>query len=116
MNEEQLARRVALMIESIPDAFFSVDKRWRITYVNREAEKILEKRREELLEKNMWNVFPGMMVSSFQNEYFKAIAEQRAIEFEEYSPAYDKWFEIHATPFSEGLCVYFHDITERKKD
>lgn len=114
-EEEQLTRRIARMIESIPDVFLSVDKRWRITYANREAEKIFEKRREELLGKNMWNVFPNMMVSSFQNDYFKAIAEQRAVEFEEYLPVYDKWFEVHATPFSEGLCIYFHDITERKK-
>jgi sigma-B regulation protein RsbU (phosphoserine phosphatase) len=115
MNVEQSTRYIASMIESIPDAFLSVNKQWQITYVNREAEKILQKKREDLLGKNLWNEFPETLASSFQTEYFRAIKEQRPAQFEEYWSTYDKWFEVHATPFEDGLCVYFHDITQRKK-
>jgi len=115
MNEEQSAWQIAQMIETISDAFFAVDKQWRFIYVNREAEKILKKRRKDLLGKSLWNELPNAMALTFQNEYYKALAEQRAVEFEEYSLTYDKWFKVHAVPFAGGLCVYFHDITERKK-
>lgn len=115
MKEEWAGQHVALMIESIADALFAVDKQWRFTYLNQEAERILIKKREELIGKNMWNEFPIEMVSIFQSEYFKAVAEQHPVKFEGYFSTYKKWFEVRATPFAEGLCVYLHDITERKK-
>ena len=35
--------------------------------------------------------------------------------FEEYFPFIDTWLDIHIYPSTEGLSVYFHDISERRQ-
>src|SRR5918992_962990 len=37
------------------------------------------------------------------------------VAFEAYSPWSDRWGEVHAYPSEEGLFVYAHDITQRKR-
>jgi len=109
-------RQVLDILESISDAFFALDSLWRFTYVNRRAEQILGKRKEELLYKNIWEVLPEAVDSTFQKMFYKAIAKQTPISFEEFYPPFDKWFEVHAYPYRLGLSVYFTDITERKNN
>lgn len=47
----------AALLERLPDAFVSVDPQWHFTYVNAQAETLLGKKREELLGRNVWEVF-----------------------------------------------------------
>ncbi|WCN36955.1 SpoIIE family protein phosphatase [Aneurinibacillus uraniidurans] len=115
MEGEQTHRQIERMMDSIPEAFFAVDRNWRFIYINREAERIFHASRNELHGKNMWNEIPHTIAPSFQTQYFKAVHEKRPIEFEQYMPETKQWFEVHVTPFDEGLCVYFHDITSRKE-
>ena len=103
------------ILESITDAFFALDREWCFTYVNREAERILRRSRRELLGKSIWEEFPKVVGTTFAREYQRAMAEQTTTEFEEYYPPRDGWFEVHAYPSPEGLSVYFHDVTERKR-
>ena len=103
------------ILESITNAFFALDRQWHFTYVNREAERLLRKKREELIGRNVWVEFPQAVGSAFFNEYHKALAEQVSVAFEAYYPPFDTWFEVHAYPSPDGLAVYFQDIGERKK-
>ena len=48
----------AALLERLPDAFVSVDPHWQFTYINRQAEALLGKGREELLGRNVWDIFP----------------------------------------------------------
>jgi hypothetical protein len=38
-----------------------------------------------------------------------------AVQFEEYYPAFDKWFEETAYPFDDGIATHTHDITDGKR-
>ena len=42
--------RVARVLETMNAAFFALDRQWRFTYVNGEAERLLGRTREELLD------------------------------------------------------------------
>src|SRR4051794_39029421 len=44
-----LAERLTMTLESLTDAFFTVDREWRFTYLNAEAERLLRRPKEELL-------------------------------------------------------------------
>ena len=39
--------RTADLLENISDGFFAVDRQWRFTYVNRQAEKLLRRPRQD---------------------------------------------------------------------
>lgn len=103
------------ILESIGDAFFALDKDWIVTYWNKEAEYVLGKKREVVLGKNLWKEYAYEIDSDFYREYHKAVSTGKTVSFEEYSSVLQKWFEVTAYPNSEGLSVYFRDITLRKE-
>jgi PAS domain S-box-containing protein len=107
-------RNVSDMLESISDAFFALDNRWRFTYVNSRAGKLLRKSRDELTGKNIWEEFPEAVGSTFYNEYHKALDKDVPVSFEEYYPPLNTWYGVRAYPYHGGLSVYFRDITDRK--
>ncbi|BDI17245.1 sensor histidine kinase [Nostoc cf. commune SO-36] len=107
--------RIANLLESISDGFFALDKKWRFTYVNGQAERLLQTTQNQLLGKNIWEVFPEIIGTTFYREYQRAILEQVSVEFEEFYPLLNCWLQVHAYPAKDGLSVYFQDITERRK-
>jgi PAS domain S-box-containing protein len=103
------------IIESITDAFFTVDRNFIVSYWNAAAEESIGVKRDLLIGKNLWEVFPeATSLPSYKN-YHQAMASGETIKFEEYNPVYDKWFSVSAYPAKEGLTVYFRDETLRKK-
>ena len=108
-------RELAAIFESITDAFFSLDDKWRFTYLNSEAERVLERKKEELLGKNVWEEFPEAVGSTFYREYHRAVEEQISVTFETFYPPLEIWVEVKAYPSETGLSVYFRDISRRKR-
>ncbi len=103
------------ILESISGGFYALDRDWRFIYLNRRCESLIRRRREELLGRSIWEVFPEAADSVFQEQYRRAVAEGVAVTFETFDASLAAWFEIHAYPSPAGLSVYFHDISERKR-
>src|SRR5688500_9361695 len=107
--------RFTTILESITDAFFALDHEWRFTYVNAEAERVLQRPREQILGKTIWETFPEAVGTLFEREYRRAMTDRVTAEFEEFYPSLHAWFEVRAYPSPEGLSVSFHDVTERSR-
>jgi PAS domain S-box-containing protein len=103
------------LIDSLSEGIFVLDKQWRYTYLNRLAEDLVERPREELLGKNVWELFPEAVDTIIYTESRKAVQEQQARQFEVFYPALNKWFESKLYPTPEGLTIFSRDITERKQ-
>jgi diguanylate cyclase (GGDEF)-like protein/PAS domain S-box-containing protein len=63
----------------------------------------------------LWNEIPAAGEFKLYAELHRAMAEGVVVEFEEYYPAVDGWFEVRAYPFEGGLSVYLRNVTERKE-
>ncbi|HEX7031139.1 MAG TPA: PAS domain S-box protein [Gammaproteobacteria bacterium] len=112
---ENLAERLTATFESISDGFATVDNQWRLTFMNRQAERIVRRPREEILGKNIWEEYKEAAGTGFEHEYRRAKAENRTVTFEEYFPPLKLWLDVTAYPSPDGLAVYFRDITDRKQ-
>jgi PAS domain S-box-containing protein len=114
-REREAREQVTTILESITDAFVAVDREWRYTYVNHEAERLLHRPRAELLGRTIWEVFPAAVGSTSGLQYQRAMAEQVTVAFEAYSPALQIWTEVHAYPSADGLSIFFRDVTDRRR-
>ncbi|HAJ57985.1 MAG TPA: hypothetical protein DCP31_00900 [Cyanobacteria bacterium UBA8543] len=112
---QESKQHITNILESITDAFIALNQEWKFTYLNRQAERLLDRKREQLLSKNLWDEFPESINSSFYRESHKVISEQVRVTFEEYYPPLNRWFEVRAYPAPDGLGVYFRNITKRKQ-
>jgi PAS domain S-box-containing protein len=108
-------RRIESILESITDGFIAIDRQWRYVYANQEAEDLLQKSRSELLGQVIWEVFPDWVGSPFEVALRQAAEQQITIELDQFYPALNTWFELRIYPATEGLSVYFHNISERKQ-
>ena len=116
LAKEQAARnRITNIFESITDGFVALDNEWCFTYINQQAEVLVQRKREELLGRNIWQEFPDSLVSRFNQQYHHALSVQESVAFEEFYAPLNKWFSVHAYPSKEGLSIYFQDVTKRKR-
>lgn len=116
LNEAAMARmagRLKATLESITDAFYTLDRDWRFTYLNPEAERLLQRPKQELLGKVGGKEFRETMGSEIEENFFRAMRENQSVDFNTYYAPLKRWFEVRAYPSEEGLAVYFQDITQR---
>ena len=103
------------ILEKTSDGFFAVDRDWKFTFVNRQAEKLLDRHREDLIGKDFWVELPEFTRDAFEKNYRRAMSEQVAIEFEASDPSGKVWFELLAYPSGGGVSVFLRDVTDRKR-
>ena len=111
---QRLAAQLSATLESITDAFYILDHDWCFRYLNKQAERLLFRGRDELLGRNVWEEFPEARATSIGSEYERAVSQRCTVTFEAYYPALG-WFNIRAYPSDEGLAVYFTNITADKE-
>jgi two-component system cell cycle sensor histidine kinase/response regulator CckA len=112
---QQTLRKMTEILEKTSDGFFAVDRDWKFTFVNPQAERLLERRREDLIGKDVWMEFPQFKRDVFERNYRRAMSEQVAIEFEGSDVDGQVWFELLAYPSGGGVSVFLRDVTERKR-
>ncbi len=110
----RLAMRLTTTLASINEAFVTLDRQSRFMYVNRESEQLLGHSTRELLGEPIQRWLLGQTPGLLQRELQDALARNQRVEFEDFYPVLDKWLEVRAHPYAEGLAVYFRDVTERR--
>jgi len=112
---DQVSRRLAETLETINEGFFTLDKDWRFTFVNTEAAEMWGEHKSDLIGAALWDLAPQAAGSVFEEQYRKVMKERVPVRFESISPMLGIWLEVRAHPSEDGIAVYFHDITDRKK-
>jgi len=100
------------IIESIADAFFTMDKSFNVSYWNHSAESLIGIKRENLIGRNLWEVFPDAVSLPSYKHYHHVLQTGQPVTFEDY---FGMWLEVNAYPSEEGITVFFRDITLRKE-
>ncbi|MDZ7959518.1 MAG: PAS domain S-box protein [Aulosira sp. DedQUE10] len=106
-------QEVTNILESMTDAFYTLDRDWCLTYINGGGESVFGKSRHELLGKNLWELYPALVTQIYPH-YHRAITEGVPINFEFYYQPCDFWYDIHVYPSEAGISVYFHNISEKQ--
>lgn len=110
-TEEALRRseaEVFSILESITDAFFSLDRELRFTYSNSQAAVLFGSTREDLIGERIRED------PTFYPQYRRAVTKGVTVKFEGYYPPLKRWYSVRAYPSDSGLSVYLLDVTDRK--
>jgi PAS domain S-box-containing protein len=103
------------MVARISDAFISLDKNFNYVFLNKQAGELIRKNPEDLIGKNVWEVFPDAIGSNTYHAFNQALKTQKNIRNIDYYPPLDLWQENHIYPSENGLSIFIRDISEEKR-
>jgi len=106
--------RLDAMLETIGDAFFALDRDWRITYANRKAASFVGLDLEANLGRPLLEVVPALAGTELLAHYGAAMASGQPCTVETLWAPNGTWVEARAYPSADGLSVYFHDISGKR--
>lgn len=113
---ERSHRKMENIMESMSDAFFTVDQDLRYTYINKNAERYLAGGSRHLyIGKAATQVLPDYDSKTFIELLNHVYIENEPILYETYSQTKDNWAEVCAFPIEDGLAVFVRDISNRKR-
>ena len=98
----------------VSDGFIALDRDGRCVYLNPKAVEALGRSREELTGKDFWAQFPELVNQPVHLACQQALRDQKPIERQGYAPRFDRWFEVAVHPATDGVSIYFRDITVRQ--
>ncbi len=108
-------KRVNSVIESITDGFLVLNKDWEYSYINQHVSFSRGRTAEEMLGKNIWEMYPDIIGTLTYTEFHRAMNERVTVRFEAQSDVDDYWYDITAYPFDDGICCILKNIKEQKK-
>lgn len=107
------ARQLTNTLERLTDGFFTLDRDWRFTYLNPEAQRLMARPPEDLLGRRITEEFPAAGAGGILAHYRRALAGNTVVQAEEYYERLDLWVQLKIYPSAEGVAVYVRDVTER---
>jgi PAS domain S-box-containing protein len=106
--------RSAAILETISDAFFAIDRSWRLVYVNHAFEELLGTTRRAAVGEDLWDHAAPLRGGPFEEELRRAVDAKAPLSFEVPFPD-GRWFEVRAFPHGDGLSAHLRDVTERRR-
>ena len=85
-NENGIKKRVSkrsypikTINDTLTNGFFTVDQKWIVKYWNKAAETLLHVKSKDILGKNLWENFAGIIPLEFYRVYQKAFIQELAL-------------------------------------
>jgi len=113
-NLVRVNNHVTHILESTSDAYVALDDTWKVTYFNKQAEFLFQISRKDVLDKVLWEAVPDI-TNTFYQRFRLSLRDGVNLTFDSYYPPSDRWVETQTYPHSDGLSIYFRDITERRR-
>ncbi len=101
-------------LDAISEGFFAVDHQWRVTHVNNKFEHLLQRQRDTLIGRTLWQAFPNFAQTFLPHLPHDLTEIHQPFYTEYFCATMQCWLYIHAYPTPAGLSVYVQDITARK--
>ncbi len=117
-ERDAISARLNQVLDDTNDSIFTVNRDWVITYMNPMAKKVSYPL-VDVVGKNFWEAYPHAQYegSPYVEHYYRAMDEHVAGSFEAYYPEpINVWVAVAVMPSSEGITIYFTDVTQRKRD
>lgn len=115
---EESGALAADILNAVDDAFFVLDREWRLVYATRSLCELVGRPQEELLGRFLPSVMPWLERTSAHRTIAEAIGEGRGgVALDSWdSPGEERrWREMTVSVFGRGVLCVSRDVTQREK-
>jgi PAS domain S-box-containing protein len=100
--------------DTITNGFFTIDDHWMVTYWNKAAEELLRVPAKDIVGKNLWEEFAGVLPLRFYTVYHQSFLQTSPIHFQEYWGEMGAWFDVIIYPNDRAVSVSFKSSNHSK--
>lgn len=111
----QYLKQTESILDNIVDGFFAIDFNEDIISANKVFYTITGLKQYQVIGKKVSEVFKDGYERFYPSYYKTALTGKESVVFEEYYPQVNMWFRATLYPATQGVFVFFSDITEKKK-
>lgn len=115
--ETQLENKTAELtniFNRVDVGFLALDTNWNFMFLNTKAADLLHCNQGKVIGKNLWKKIPKFFNEESTRAFHKALETQQYVTNAQWHPENDLWLENHIYPSTDGVSVYFRDITQKK--
>lgn len=105
-------QRAQHVLELISDGFLTLDRAWRITYLNAAAESMLKCKRQVVVQSSIWKALELEEASPFAAACRQAMAGGATTRIEFFHAPGERWLEARIDPHADGLAIVLQDVTD----
>ncbi|OKH34280.1 hypothetical protein NIES2101_39285 [Calothrix sp. HK-06] len=102
---------MATFLDSITDGVIILDRQWRFIFINDLGTRIFDKGYEELIGKNVYEVWTEAGVPVFYQNCHNAVSQQVPMRWQEFNTLLNKWIEFYVYPSQNGLVVLTQEVS-----
>jgi PAS domain S-box-containing protein len=110
MNEQ-----LTQTLENIEELSYSLDYEWKFLWISETAAARYGKRRVDMIGRNIWEMFPALIGTVFEENYHAAMEHREIRRFEAPGTITGVWYHVSVSPSPPGITVFGIDITESKQ-
>jgi PAS domain S-box-containing protein len=115
-HADAVDRQRSRALENINDAYFAIDRDWRLVYANRNfLTRYGRAPAAEVLGRTLWEIYPQLAGTEMETRYRRAMEERTSDVFEMRSYLSDRWFRVALEPTEDGLAVSATDLSALKR-
>jgi len=105
-------------LEHVPIAFCTMDREYRISYMNSAAQQLAAFSGKPHMGARLWDLYPDLIGSEVESNIRRAMEARVPVEFEQFFavPGNETWFQFYVYPQpGEGIILYCRNTTEARK-
>ncbi len=114
LEAAQFADRLGKVLEGTLDNVISLDRDFRITYMNHRCVQEFPMLSDGL-GKDVRGFFDPTEIAQFLEPMLAAMQDRTTTTFERFLPLTAKWYEMQADCRSDAITVFFRDVTARRE-
>jgi PAS domain S-box-containing protein len=114
-RESAIDEKARQVLESLPDAFFLVDRKWKIVYFNKRAAQYSTLPVKGIVGKHIETQIPHFRGSELHKRLKAVVRTGQPERFVLYFEPHGRWYGVKAFPIENFVGIYYSDITERMR-
>lgn len=103
-------------LDALADGFLSLDRDWRVAYLNPGAERLLRRSRQDLVGHGLWDSCPDLVGTGYYDACRAAAQTGRPAHHTGYYAPLATWFEARAFPHEGGLTILLRDVSREREE
>lgn len=111
----EFSNTLTSFFDTIEDPIVAFDTQLRYTYINNKGSQMINKKKEEVLGKNIEEIIPDFNRTTIGKNFYKVVQSGKSQVWEYFSTSTKQWMQAHAYKTHDGFVIFYTNVTKEHR-